>query len=313
MAGCPISQMPTHVPIFNNPCADFDKSAYNLIRASSVSKGGNTQKELAELYNAIKTSGRIDALKGWDLGSNTYEVWGGHHRAVIAYVLGIKEVPFVRIPFDVTVSMSVDKIKEIRKIYDVVKTKERIKPGVSYNPFPGMKAIRNSKGRLQMIYRDIINCRGDRLLDLGCNDGYFGVGLSKHNFDVTFVDRSKVFLDVARAKMKALNKDAGFFHARIEDIIENISDFDVVIYMDVFYHTVIEKGISIALGHLTHLMNTTKERLIFSPGRWDKLEKAGVTQKDLFNAIRGSKAKQILYLGKDSDDGYGREIYSIHY
>jgi hypothetical protein len=313
MAGCPVTQMATHVPIFNRPCASFDKSSYNLIRATSVSKGGNNIRQLSELYASIKHYGLTEALKGWDIGSNTYELFGGHHRAVIAYVLGIKEVPFIKIPFDVFTVMSTDKIKAIREVYNKVSKKERMKRGVSYNPFPGMKAIRESKGRLMMIYRDIINCHGNKLLDVGCNDGYFGTNLSKHNFDVTFVDRSGVFLDVARAKMEALEKEAVFHHVEIEQLLDHLGSYDVIIYLDVFYHTVREYGLGKAFDQLTILMNATKERFIFSPGRWDKLEKCGCTQKDLFNAMRKAPAKRIRYLGKDNDDGYGREIYSVHY
>jgi hypothetical protein len=79
----------------------------------------------------------------------------------------------------------------------------------------------------------------------------------------------------------------------------------------VFYHTVLESGLDVAYEHLKRILQSTTERIIFAPGRWDKLEKLGCTQRDIFN-ILVKNSRQIKYLGHDFDKGYRREIYSIY-
>jgi hypothetical protein len=50
--------------------------------------------------------------------------------------------------------------------------------------------------------------------------------------------------------------------------------------------------------------------MIFSPGRKDMLDKAGVTEREMFARMKGYR---IRYLGKDTDGpGYGREIYVVY-
>jgi hypothetical protein len=81
--------------------------------------------------------------------------------------------------------------------------------------------------------------------------------------------------------------------------------------MDVFYHTVIERGVTEAISCLLKILNSTKRCLIFAPGRWDKLSAANCTQEILFNFLISNSVK-IKYLGKDDDEGYNREIYSVY-
>jgi len=73
----------------------------------------------------------------------------------------------------------------------------------------------------------------------------------------------------------------------------------------------LEEGLLIAYNHLNRILKNTKECLVFAPGRWDKLEKVGCTQKDVFNILL-NHSRQIRYLGQDNDKGYNREIYSIY-
>jgi len=305
-AGAPLTQMHTHIPIIDMGArSSFKQSTYNLIRKPK----GHTPESLKALIESIKLYGIREPIDAWEIGDGYYEIYGGHHRAVIAHILGIKEIPVKIKPFSAYHYMSSIDIEYIKQLYSNVCKTESLKTGQSYNYFPGLYSIRKSVDRLTKIYRDIITCSGNRLIDLGCNDGYFGVGLSLHDFDITFVDRSLPYLKVAEAKMKAIKQSSRLIH---DSLGRFDSTFDVSIYLDVFYHTILEKGVETAYWHLQSIINNTNERLIFAPGRWDKLEKAGCSQKHLFNILQ-KRAKQIRYLGKDTDDGYGREIYSIYY
>lgn len=319
MAGIPVIQMPTHIPVVeyflhpNKFNAKFGKLSYNAIQTINTGGKGGYDKvdDFKNLVKDIKANGIKTSLNGWDLGDKI-ELYGGHHRAAIAYALGIEQAPIHLLPLDPMIKLPRSKLATVRNAYDKVSKTESLKPGYSYNSFPSLKSIRKSLDRLKIIYADIIDCSGNNLTDLGCNDGFFGVTLSCHDFDVTFVDRSKAYLDVVREKLCALNRNIRIFHDNISNnILRKDFNPDVVIYMDVYYHTVLENGLNEANKQLQRILNCTNERLIFAPGRWDKLEKLGCTQKDLFEMLV-KNSRQIKYLGHDFDKGYRREIYSIY-
>lgn len=322
VCGSPVLQMYTHNP-FLSDCAEnhkiesrFGRLPYNSIQEASTGGGGyGYYGKLRKLVDSIASSGVTEPLTGWSLdGDSIFELHGGHHRAVIAHALGYRILEVVPKAFDRLSTLLPNQIDPIRKTYYHVYEKENLSPGRSYNPFPGLKAIRPSaEGRLHKVYRSIIECKGNRLLDLGCNDGYFGVNLSCHDFDVTFVDRSVPYLSVVIEKMRAIGNKGIYLDYDIDQYLKTEKGkFDVVVYLDVFYHTVLEKGISIAYDHLRSIVDKTEECLLFSPGRWDKMESAGCPQKDVFDILK-AKAKKIRFLGKDNDPGYQRELYAIYY
>lgn len=319
IAGIPAYQMPTHIPVVeyllhpNKFNGKFGKLSYNAIQTINTGgKGGYSKvEEFRSLIDDIKANGIKTSLNGWDLGDKV-EIYGGHHRAAIAYASGIKEVPIQFLNLDPILNLNERSLKVIRDTYAIVPQTECLKPGCSYNSFPGLKSIRKSLNRLRFIYSDIITCSGNNLVDLGCNDGYFGIALSTHDFDVTFVDRKNVYLNVVVSKAQQLQQCINKFCGTVEDFVfQKKFNTDVIIYMDVFYHTVLEKGLDVAYKQLQRILDCTNERLIFAPGRWDKLEKLGCTQKDLYEMLV-KNSRQIKYLGHDFDKGYHREIYSIY-
>ena len=316
IAGSPILQIATHGPaLAQDPRATFELSAYDLIRTASKSKGNHlTYASVDKLVQSITANGVKRKLTGWDLGNNTVELFGGHHRALSAAIAGIEALDFALkplCPFDRTIGRS---IEEVSASYARVPENESLKPGHSYNPFPGFEPIRkDALYRLRMIYRAIITCSDNQLLDLGCNDGYFGIALSQHDFYPTFVDRSPSYLEVVKAKSIAVKQDCTIEQCDIDTFLKMCKrKYAAVLYTDVFYHTVLEKGPAVALAQLNAIIDITEERLIFAPGRWDRLESNGVTQKKLYSILL-LKAKRIRFLGKDVDKHYGREIYCIEY
>ncbi len=321
IAGIPVIQMPTHVPfvesVLNGSDPPFETSYYSSMCINTPHAKGGYQNtpEFKSLMDSIKANGVKNPVTGWDLGT-CYEICGGHHRAIIDRIVNnATHIELEPMSFDVYSKMSEEQLNKIRNVYQEVSNKEITLPrGRCYNSFPGLVAFRRSMTRLIMIYRDIISCRGNRLGDIGCNDGYFGTSLYLHDFNPVFIDRSIPYLNVVSAKMEALGRpNYPVLHKDIETMHEKDHFyFDVSLFLDVFYHMVLEKGKSVGLKQLEYIISRTKERLIFSPGRWDKLYNAGCTQKDVFDVIE-KRARQIRYLGKDSDKGYGREIYSIYY
>jgi SAM-dependent methyltransferase len=325
--------MGTHYPFFK-ACVDdngaslskrWGKLAYNLIRNAGKGGGYGQFDELKGLIDSIDKLGVRLPITGWALDDmSAIEMFGGHHRAAIAAALGHVEIEIELLPLDIyhrivsgeVQHISVAQMQKVTAAYRSVSKTESLKPGQSYNPSPGFDPIRpTSQGRLETIYRDIISCRGDRLLDLGCNDGFFGTALAMHDFHVTFVDRSKAYLSVVHAKMQAIEKTADIQHFDIDLFFKKLSVgkfFDVTLYLDVFYHAVLEKGVDAAMNQLNNIIHRTRERLIISPGRWDKLEAAGCTESMVYNMLK-KNARQIRYLGTDNDPGYNRDIYSVTY
>jgi hypothetical protein len=320
--------MYTHVPVFLDALQDSLKMRrrwggyeYNRVVQTTTKGGGyKTAEEFQKFVNDVKMHGIKVPLTGWMIGKPpnfAVELLGGHHRALVAALRGEDTVPFQPLPFD---AMKECDIGPVRAAYNKVRQTENLQADQCYNYFPGMSPIRLGQDRLLMIYREIIDCPGNTLADLGCNDGYFGVELSRKDFNVTFVDRSVAYLEVVSAKIGMINTKATHPSSAAiysGDIIKFLSrkftTFDVVLYLDVFYHTALDKGKEAAYAELHKIIEHTKDRLIFAPGRWDRLESKGIKQADLFRFIAmNNRIRRIKYLGRDSDKGYGRDIFSIH-
>lgn len=312
--GLPIYQMTTHMPLMldylNRSPLRFGRVPYNNICITSLNKkGGYTNEEsFRELLNSFKYEGIKNSIIGYELHSSI-EIIGGHHRAVFVAAQDINSFIDIKLKsLDILDRKEID-FSKIYKAYDKVSDVEKIRKGLCYNSLPGRESIRNSIDRFKMIYEEIISCKGNHIADMGCNDGYFGINLMGHAFDVLFVDKSKAYLDVVDSKLSVLETRAEVLNKDIGKL-EGESMFDITLYIDVFYHDVLERGSKKAIERLSNLIRNTKEKFIFSPGRWDKLESNNVTALMLYDLIL-SLNKRIKFLGRDRDWGYGRELYSI--
>jgi len=320
VAGIPVYQMSTHASLladcYHRPETArrlFGRYVYNAIMEASSQGGGYKRVEpLLELVDDIRTRGVRKPIDGWLVGSagaTKLALFGGHHRVLVAYLKNPLGGVSVEVkPLNAFAGMSVG---EVRAVYDKVARTENLKRGQSYNYFPGMTPIRQGQDRLALIYEAVIDCPGDALGDFGCNDGYFGVELSAHDFAPTFIDRSRAYMDVVKAKMKLLSKQAEYHVGDLTDVLRRTPRvFAVTLYIDVFYHTVLEKGLNAGWEQLNLVLERTSDRMIFAPGRWDKLVKAGCCQRDVFDRLL-KHSRQIRFLGKDNDTGYQREIYCV--
>jgi len=309
IAGLPIMQMVTHIPYFDNIIKnkiDSKDKAYNTILENSKLF---IKKENVNLVESIKREGIKKPITGYLL-NNKVEIYGGHHRAVCAYLLGIKSIPIEFKTLEVFNNKS--NIHLLHNAYTEASKTEAIRVGHSYNPVPGLISVRKGVDRIKLLYEDMINCRGDELIDLGCNDGYFGIFFSQHSFKPTFVDKSSAYINIVQTKLKMLELKSDVICSQIFPYMKyqktQNKHYCVALYLDVFYHTVIEQSLKIALQELESIMSISK-KVYFAPGRWDKLK--GFSEKSLFEWVL-NKNKRLRYIGKDTDGkAYEREIYCI--
>lgn len=326
--GIPISEAWTHTLAVDNFIEGMKgvpkDSIYDLMAKGNPSASGKTFHKLFEdvLKNGIK-----DPVTAYDLGDGWYEIYGGHHRLALAVSLKKSFKIESPIPLDPFFRGKIDTVGMIPILaaYSNCSKEESLREGQSYNSFPGLNCIRKGHDRLQMIYRAIIDAKGKWLLDLGSNDGFFSTALSMMYFIVRSVERSKAYCEIIKQKHIALKHAYpkreivhGIVNADISEELKRLRDSDkalypsVVIYMDVFYHTLREKGLDIAEWDLVRAITVAKEYLIFSPGRWDKLIPHGFTEMRMHEIVQNAR-KRIKYLGKDNDGkGYGREVFLIY-
>lgn len=308
LAGIPVGQLWPHAMALHH-CLRTDRplpaqSAYTrLCGISAHCKDKGLGVDLRKLYKSISKEGIKEPVVVYDL-DGIYELVGGHHRAMCAYFLGC-DVPVRFKEFDPLMRNKLPSFVE--EAYAAVEQHETLSKGMSYNPFPGRSHIRGAE-RMRLIYRAIMDTRGTHLLDAGCNDGYFGVTFGAHAFTTTFLDKSNLYLDVVRAKLKALDQGALTINATIEDFQH--PNFDVVLYTDVFYHVMIRQSLDAAMNDWIKLLGMTDDRMIFSPGRWDKLETHGFTETLLWETAE-TNGFRIRLLGYDSDKNYGRPLFCL--
>jgi 16S rRNA G966 N2-methylase RsmD len=318
-AGHPIMQMVTHVPSFERIASGenvtWEELGYAYIKRFTQTDVGNlTVDDLREFFSDVKRRGVQKLVTAWKL-HKSYELFGGHHRVIAAKLAGQDRIYIDTKPLD---PVKDEDAILIRQVYSMIWQQKELglSVGRSYNPVCGLNSIRNGLDRLQIIYEELIRVRGMSLLDLGCNDGYFGIALSEHDFSVVFVDRSVSYLNVVEAKSKLLetNEKHTIVFADVSDFLKGVKlgEYNAILYMDVFYHTAMEKGIEAAVADFRLALNLASERLIFAPGRWDKLVPLGFTEARMIEIVM-EVGRRIKYLGSDGDGpGYGRQIYVIY-
>jgi tRNA (mo5U34)-methyltransferase len=79
---------------------------------------------------------------------------------------------------------------------------------------------------------------GWRVLDIGCNAGYYTFELAKRGADVLGIDIDTHYLKQAQwaVKRMSLKGSAEFRNMQVYDIVKLESTFDLILFMGVFYH-----------------------------------------------------------------------------
>ena len=78
---------------------------------------------------------------------------------------------------------------------------------------------------------------GKTVLDIGCNAGFYSIEMKKRGADhVIGIDSDEAYLDQARFAARVNNLDIEFRNMSVYDVASLGRQFDVVIFMGVFYH-----------------------------------------------------------------------------
>lgn len=79
---------------------------------------------------------------------------------------------------------------------------------------------------------------GWRVLDIGCNAGFYSFELARMGADVVAVDSSPEYLRQARwaAKVFDLEDKVRFRHMQVYDLARDETQYDLVLFLGVFYH-----------------------------------------------------------------------------
>jgi tRNA (mo5U34)-methyltransferase len=83
-----------------------------------------------------------------------------------------------------------------------------------------------------------LDLSGYKVLDIGCNAGFYSVECAKRGADVIAIDIDKKYLEQARwvAEIFNLNEKISFHRMQVYDLIKKDWHFDVVLFLGVFYH-----------------------------------------------------------------------------
>jgi tRNA (mo5U34)-methyltransferase len=81
------------------------------------------------------------------------------------------------------------------------------------------------------------NLSGKTVLDIGCNAGFYSIEMKKRGADhVIGIDSDEAYLNQARFAAKVNNLHIEFRNMSVYDVASLGRQFDVVIFMGVFYH-----------------------------------------------------------------------------
>jgi tRNA (mo5U34)-methyltransferase len=89
------------------------------------------------------------------------------------------------------------------------------------------------------IYADALpqDLRGRTVLDIGCNGGFFSMQMKRRGADrVLGIDFDEAYLAQARFAARVENLDIEFRHMSVYDVGSLGEQFDIVIFIGVFYH-----------------------------------------------------------------------------
>lgn len=100
---------------------------------------------------------------------------------------------------------------------------------------------------------------GWKVLDIGCNAGFYSIELAKRGAEVTGIDLDEHYLKQARwtAKKFGLDDRVNFKQMQVYDLAHTEEDFDLVWFMGVFYH------LRYPLLALDILSQKTKKMMVF--------------------------------------------------
>lgn len=125
---------------------------------------------------------------------------------------------------------------ELQTVLEETSRKKFYNP-VFHEQYRSARVSRPDSIRIDRIRRFLGSCgEGLRGLDIGCNMGYMSHMLQRQGFKMTGVDFDEYHVRVANALNRTYRLDVSFVNCRFEDF-DVTDEFDVVVMLTVFYHT----------------------------------------------------------------------------
>ncbi len=136
---------------------------------------------------------------------------------------------------------------------------------IPFEEFQEIKWSRESRDRFQMIRETLpSDLTGMRVLDVGCNLGYFCFEFAKRGAIVKGIDQSERELNIAKTIATLYNVPVQFecltvTPQTIQRLIANHNQYNIILFLSVYHHIVRKKGLAYArhiLDGFSHLCQT---------------------------------------------------------
>jgi len=248
------------------------------------------QQKVIALYHSFKKNGYdgppISVFFDRDGMVHTYD---GFHRLCMMKYLGMKA--------DVNVVISYhDKNPERRGDFPLARTLKKMHKGkYLYQPVddPRLRDFRvwrkDSTVRLRYILN---NLAGKTVLDIGSSEGYFSRKIAKKGYTVTALDNLRDSVAVTRYLSIVNNIKLRCQQARWQDYVKG-KHFDNILYLSVFHHDVLARGVDEAFRSLRAFRGAT-ERLFFeTPVSSRKISWVSKDKKDLYSFTENEFKERI--------------------
>lgn len=217
-------------------------------------------KKIVALYTAIKKHGYIGSeITVKFTGSGNLVVHDGFHRLCILRFLNQKVDVYCRVKEDFPLLQTLRELNGGENLYQPTEDPRT----------DGWHVWRSDcSSRFKVVSEGLM---GQKVLDAGCETGYFCRGLAERGYTVTGVDVNPKRVAVARYLAATQNLQCHFEVGDWQDLIKK-EFFDNVLLLSVLHHQALNAGAAQALQTLTCLSGRCRRVFIEFP-----LESEGVT------------------------------------
>ena len=232
------------------------------------------QRRVIDLYLDMKNNGYNDSVISIFFNEDgEVQVYDGFHRLSIMSYLGMEALMNCEISVRKTDFPLVETVMEINSGNNLYQPCDdpRLKGFHVWRP--------DSFKRLKFV---LDNVEGDRVLDIGCSEGFFSRELAKRGFHVTALDLGRKRLAVTRYLSIINNLELEYYRGYWQDYIEN-KWFDCILFFSVFHHDILSRGVDGAFKQLEKFRGKTKQVFFESPVSSQKISWVDPDKKMLYD------------------------------
>lgn len=294
---------------------DLLNHAKNYIKQYRSIKIGEELKQIEDTgYSKIKLP---IVFKVYN--SDKYEIFDGHHRLAINYLLNKKSKAIIigkKKTYLQKLILSVKQTKHRRDLYQSF-----VAPEFDMSKW---NVIRNCYDRFNMMKDFLINKKildkNMKLIDLACSYGWFVNEFLKIGLDAYGIDRDKKALEVGWI---VYNLDSNITkQVSIEDFInETNKQYDITLFLSVLHHYALNME-QISEKEILKLVDRITRKVLFmdtgqSHEKWFSKKLSLWNDEYIINLIKKNTSfKEVFILGKDDDNrspykgNYNRTLFA---